>query len=71
MSNEFKQYRKKGIAEMRPYVSGENVSGISISDEDRQNGSPKSGDMIARNPNNHNDRWLVAEIYFLDNFEPV
>jgi len=27
--------------------------------------------MIARNPKNHADQWLVAERYFADNFEPI
>ncbi len=44
---------------------------VSISDVDRENGSPKIGDMIARNPKNHLDQWLVAEQYFKDNFEPI
>lgn len=44
---------------------------VSISVEDLANGSPKIGDMIARNPKNHNDQWLVAEQYFKDNFEPL
>jgi hypothetical protein len=44
---------------------------VSISVEDLANGSPKSGDMIARNPKNHNDQWLVVEQYFKDNFEPL
>ena len=44
---------------------------VSISAEDLKNGSPKIGDMIARNPKNHNDQWLVAEKYFKDNFEEV
>jgi uncharacterized protein YozE (UPF0346 family) len=26
--------------------------------------------MIARNPKNHDDQWLVAKRYFEDNFEP-
>ena len=42
---------------------------VSISDADLLNGSPKLGDMIARNPKNHLDQWLVAEQYFKDNFE--
>jgi len=42
---------------------------VSISDTDKANGSPKLGDMIARNPKNHRDQWLVAEQYFKDNFE--
>ncbi len=44
---------------------------VSISDVDRENGSPKIGDMIARNPKNHLDQWLIAEQYFKDNFEPI
>ena len=44
---------------------------ISISEVDKRNGSPRIGDMIARNPKNHNDQWLVAEQYFKDNFEEL
>ena len=71
MTNEFKQYRRKQIAELRPYNSGESMNGVSISPEDIKNGSPKPGDMIARNPKNHADQWLVAAQYFADNFEPI
>jgi hypothetical protein len=42
---------------------------ISMSAEDLKAGSPKPGDMIARNPKNHADQWLVAAQYFADNFE--
>jgi len=66
----FKQYRRTQIAEMRPYVPGETVS-ASISKVDSEAGSPKEGDMIARNPKNHDDQWLVAKRYFLDNFEEM
>jgi hypothetical protein len=70
--SEFKQYRRKQIAELRPFQEGEELSErISISQADRDNGSPKVGDMIARNPKNHDDQWLVAKQYFEDNFEPV
>lgn len=68
---EFKQYRRKQIAELRPYVPGEEIPIVSISAEDMKAGSPKVGDMIARNPKNHADQWLVAAAYFADNFEPV
>ena len=47
------------------------LDGVSISQVDRDAGSPREGDMIARNPANHADRWLVAAAYFEDNFEPV
>lgn len=68
---QFKQYRRKAIAELRPYSLGENLSGVSISDADKENGSPKVGDMIARNPKDHSDQWLVAKKYFEDNFESI
>jgi hypothetical protein len=67
----FKQYRRKQIAELRPYAKGEDLEGISIGTADRLAGSPKEGDMIARNPANHEDQWLVAAAYFNDNFEPL
>ncbi len=71
MTEEFAQFRRKQIAELRPYVPGELLDGkVSISAEDLKNGSPKAGDMIARNPKNHDDKWLVAAQYFADNFEP-
>jgi len=67
----YTQYRRTQIAELRPYVPGESMDLISISLPDQQAGSPKLGDMIARNPNNHADKWLVSAQYFLANFEPI
>lgn len=71
MCSTWKQYRRKGLSELRPYIEGENIDHVSIADVDIKNGSPKSGDMIARNPNNHLDQWLVEQQYFMDNLEPV
>lgn len=68
MDTEFKIYRKKS-GELRPYMVGEDMTGISVSHVDAANGSPKNGDMIARNPANHADQWLVAQQYFTDNFQ--
>jgi hypothetical protein len=65
----WKQYKRKGLSEMRPYQVGEDMTKISISQPDEMNGSPKVGDMIARNPKNHDDQWLVAKQYFEDNLE--
>jgi hypothetical protein len=67
----FKQYRRSQIAELRPYELGEDMSAISVAKVDLDAGSPKQGDMIARNPKNHVDQWLVAAKYFADNFEPL
>ena len=69
--SEFKQYRRKQIAELRPWQEGDDMSRVSVSAPDNEAGSPKPGDMIARNPKNHDDQWLVAAQYFADNFEPV
>lgn len=86
MQKDFKQYRRTQIAEMRPVTEWDIITyqvdneihvargtefKVSISDVDLQDGSPKIGDMIARNPKNHNDQWLVAKQYFEDNFEPM
>lgn len=67
---DFIQYRRTQIAEMRPWRFGDDMEGISVSKPDRENGSPREGDMIARNPKNYADQWLVAAQYFADNFEP-
>jgi hypothetical protein len=83
--SKFKKYRRKQIAELREvthndiefnniygYISAGHIDhNVSISDADLGNGSPKIGDMIARNPKNHKDQWLVAEKYFKDNFEEI
>lgn len=77
---ECEKYQRKELAELRPvtevdieWYNAKNVPErwemkLSVSKADRDNGSPKIGDMIARNPKNHYDQWLVAEQYFKDNF---
>lgn len=69
--SDFTQYRRKQIAELRPWMPGDDMNRVSVSAPDKEAGSPKDGDMIARNPKNHDDQWLVAAAYFADNFEPV
>jgi hypothetical protein len=44
---------------------------VSVSQADKEAGSPKLGDMIARNPVDHKDMWLVAKDYFEANLELV
>ena len=64
--NEFKQYKRKGLSEMRPYILGEELSKISVSKEDE----PETDmGMVARNPKNHEDQWYVARKYFNENLE--
>lgn len=67
MSN-WKQYKRKGLSEMRHYKSGEDLSKISVADVD----DPENDmGMVARNPENHDDKWYVARKYFEDNLEPA
>ena len=65
----YDQYSRKGLSEMTPWVEGFDMKDVSVSKEDAGAKSPKEGDMIARNPKNHEDRWLVAKKYFEDNLE--
>lgn len=65
---EFKRYRRTNVAEMRPYVPGEDLTGVSVSDVDFPE---EDHGMIARNPKNHRDQWYVARQYFEDNFEAL
>jgi hypothetical protein len=57
----FGQYRRTQITE--PWKASASA--------DKEAGSPRSGDMIARNPKNHADRWLIAAQYFSDNSKPI
>jgi len=62
-----KNYRKKSIQPMRPYIPGEDMAGISVSPED----TLEEGGMVAHNPQNPQDRWYIAKQFFLDNYELV
>jgi len=72
----FKKYQRTQITEMRPvtiwdieafmqdrypHLIKDKQFQVSVSAEAKKNGSPKKGDMIARNIENHNDQWLVEQ----------
>ena len=60
------RYKKNKVSEMRLYVLGEDLSNVSVAQVD----DPESDmGMIARNPENHNDQWYMAKVYFEENFE--
>ena len=68
----FKKYRRKGLSEMRPFVPGEDLTGVSVSDADKALSEEEfNKGFIARNPVNHNDQWYVARAYFDKNLEEV
>ena len=66
--SEWKQYKRKGLSEMRSYIPGEDLTEISVSPEDNPE---KDLGMVARNPENHADQWYVAKAYFEANLEPA
>lgn len=72
----FKKYKRSSITEMAiwdpaefPTLESLQEAGISVFEADIANGSPIPGDFIARNPDNHSDKWLVAEADANANFE--
>lgn len=64
-----KFYRKKGRTPMKPWTADVDMSRVSVSESDKENGSPRVGDMIAWNENDPTDQWLVAGDYFRKNYE--
>lgn len=60
-----RNYRKKQLQPMRPYVPGEDLTGVSVSLHD----TPEAGGMIAHNPAYPQDQWYVAKQFFEDNYE--
>ena len=63
-----KYYRKKELQPLFPWTPDLPMGLVSISEADKANGSPKKGDMIAYNPKEPTDFWLVAEKFFIDNY---
>lgn len=61
-----KEYRKVGTQEMRPYIPGEDMTGVSVSEED----TLEIGGMIAIGSDN-GARWYVSKQFFELNYEEV
>lgn len=62
----WQRYVRKGYTLMRPYIKGEDLTGISVSKEDDPE---KDMGMIGCNPDNQKDQWYVAKAYFEKNFD--
>ena len=67
MSNEFKDYIKQTRQPMRPYIPGEDLTGISVWEGD----TPEEGGMIAINPKDPSDMWYVSKTFFNENYLPA
>ncbi len=65
-----KNYRKKGMQPMFPWAPETDMSSVSVSLADYDNGCPKLGDMIAVSVVNKKDQWLVSADYYAENYEP-
>ena len=61
----YKNYRKKLLQPMRPYILGEDLSNVSINAPD----IPGEGGMIVVNPDNPNDLWYISKKFCEDNYE--
>ena len=61
-------YRKKHLQKLEPWTENTNMELVSVSAADKLSGSPKKGDMIASNPLDDKDLWLVGEKYFKENY---
>ena len=64
-------YRKNVLQELVKWSPDMVMDFVSVSAADKENGSPKNGDMIALNPKDRTDMWLVAEQYAKDNYQLV
>ena len=60
----WEKYRKTAMQEMRPYVPGEELTGISVAEED----TPEFGGMIARGKDG--EQWYISKKFFQHNYEP-
>jgi len=67
----FKKYTRVSTYELRPYIVGESIKEVAIADQDIINSSPKKGDMIARDPKNHKDKWLLSEEYIKEHLTRI
>ncbi len=61
----YKNYRKKALQPMRPYVPGEDTTGWSISEKD----TPELGGMVAKDDTG--SKWYVSKEFFEKNYEIV
>ena len=66
--NGLRYYTKKVVQPAFPWEQGTDMNRVSVSTTDEEGGSPKKGDMIAINPSNPTDKWLIAEKFFNANY---
>ena len=67
--SKIKFYTKTAKQAMEPWREGMDLEGVSVSEYDLKEGSPKKGDMIAYGEGE--DAWLVAKNFFEANYKEV
>jgi len=67
----YTNYRLVTYFEMIEWTPDLDMIGVSVSPVDIEKASPKDGDMIARNPLDPNDRWLISEEDFRHLYRPL
>mgnify|MGYP006909081311 CR=1 FL=1 len=66
--SEFKEYQNIQSKEIRPYVKGEDLTGISVTEGIDPT---KDKGYIARDPKNNEDQWYITKKFFKENFREV
>lgn len=61
---EWKRYAKKEGQPLRPYIPGEDMTGISVWEGDVL----EEGGMIAMNISNPDDKWYIGKEFFKENY---
>ena len=59
-------YRKIAVQEMRPYILGEDLAGVSVSERD----TPETGGMLARGADD-GALWYVSKRFYEENYRPA
>ncbi len=54
---------------MEPWTEETDMSNVSVGEDDISNGSPQTDDMIAHDPANPSDKWLISSRFFADKYE--
>lgn len=56
---------------MEAWDADYDMTGVSVSEADKANDSPKLGDFIATNPKDVSDKWLVSAKFIEENYDEI
>lgn len=64
----FTRHKKKTTQLMRPYVQFEDLTGVTVSDSDKD--KLHLGGFIAVNEKDHERKWFISQAFYDENYEP-